>query len=55
MKLCVKKVYCPTCQRLVKCHEEYDSGKLRVLCFKCGNPVWLKEGGAWKYARSGTQ
>jgi transcription elongation factor Elf1 len=49
MKQCVKRVYCPTCQKLVKCQEKTDGGKLQIVCSRCGNPVQSQESGKWRY------
>jgi transposase-like protein len=50
MKLCVKKVYCPTCHKLVSCKEQIVATGTRFVCAKCGGTIWTKEGTAWKYA-----
>jgi DNA-directed RNA polymerase subunit M/transcription elongation factor TFIIS len=49
MKICIKKIYCPTCQRLVKAKEDTANANLRVVCPKCKNTIWTKEGLAWRY------
>ncbi len=49
MKLCVKKIYCPACQRLVRCHEQAINGKINIVCSRCGNPIWIKDGLTWRY------
>ena len=53
VKLCVKKIYCPKCQRLVKCQEQTTNNTLRILCSRCGSPIWVKDGVTWKYVKAG--
>ena len=50
MKLCVKKVYCPTCHKLVNCKDQIAPTGTRFVCAKCGGLVWSKEGLQWKHA-----
>ncbi len=51
MKLCVKKIYCPGCQRLVRCHEQPVNDITNIVCSRCGNPIWIiKDGINWRYA-----
>ena len=49
MKLCVKKIYCPGCQRLVRCHEQPANGKINIVCSRCGNVIWIKDAVTWRY------
>jgi hypothetical protein len=50
MKLCVKRIYCPDCRRLARGREETVDGKThRILCGRCGRPIWLWDGLTWKY------
>ncbi len=49
MKLCVKKVYCPSCRKLANCREQITNNTLRVVCSRCGGTIWTKEGTVWKY------
>ena len=49
MKMCIKKIYCDSCQKLVKCREQEAGGGTQVLCFKCGRTLRLLEGATWKY------
>jgi len=50
MKLCVKKIYCPDCRRLVRGREETITGNTRrVFCARCGKALWLWDGITWKY------
>lgn len=51
MKLCVKRVFCPNCQRLVSCKEETSKGVVKVLCTRCEKLVWTHDELKWKYAR----
>jgi len=41
VKLCVKRIYCPGCQRLVRGREETVNGRIRILCGRCGRTLWL--------------
>jgi len=50
MKLCVKRIYCPGCQRLVRGREETVNGRIRILCARCGGIIWLRDGIGWRYA-----
>jgi hypothetical protein len=49
VKLAVKKVMCPKCQRLRRTKEVKSAGKLQFVCVKCGNTIWQKEGFDWRY------
>ncbi len=32
MKTCIKRVYCPVCQKMVRCHEQKAEGQTNVVC-----------------------
>jgi hypothetical protein len=50
MKLCTKRIYCPDCRRLVRGREEtINSNTHRVLCGRCGRPLWFWNGITWRY------
>lgn len=51
MELCVKKVYCPRCQRLVQCRDETANDQVRVLCPRCGKPLWQWNGLTWRFVK----
>jgi len=53
MKLCVRKIYCDSCRKLVRCREEQANGNIRELCSKCGKLLRFREGLAWRYVREG--
>jgi RNase P subunit RPR2 len=53
MKLCVKRIYCPACRRLVKGKEYKGNGSISVSCFRCGRPVWINNGVSWRYIQRG--
>lgn len=55
MKLCVKKVYCPNCSQLVKGQESRDNTTVSIICPKCTNTVWIRDGNTWKYSKSGNR
>ena len=51
MKMCVKKVFCPNCQKLMACREQKVDGQSQVLCFKCGRQLRLWTGTSWRLVR----
>jgi transcription elongation factor Elf1 len=51
MKLCVKKSYCPRCQKLVTCHEQKTDSQAQVVCSRCGQLLWVWNGIHWRYVR----
>lgn len=51
MKLIVKKIYCPTCQKLVMPVEEKTANGAKVNCPKCKNTIWTKEVSDWRYTK----
>jgi len=46
-----KKIYCPSCQRLVSWKEQKNGETVQYSCLICGKAVWTKEGIVWKYGR----
>ncbi len=46
-----KKIYCPSCQRLVAWKEAKNGETVTYTCLICGGTIWLKEGIAWKYGK----
>ena len=46
MKLCIKRVYCPVCQKMVRCHEQKVEGVTQVVCHE-GHPVRSWNGVRW--------
>jgi hypothetical protein len=34
MKLCIKKIYCDSCQKLFKCREQEAGSGTQILCSK---------------------
>ena len=48
MRLCVKKVYCPYCQRLVGCRAEKNDKKVRILCGREGHLLYIWNGVTWE-------
>jgi RNase P subunit RPR2 len=51
MKLCIKRIYCDNCHKLVRCREQEASGASQILCLKCGRPLRFLDGTTWKYAQ----
>jgi len=49
MKLVVKKIYCPTCLKLVMPIEEKTPTGSRIVCQKCKNVIWTKDNFAWRH------
>ena len=47
MKVCVKKIYCSACQRLVNCYEQATNGTIHVLCRRCGKLLRVWNGVRW--------
>jgi hypothetical protein len=46
------KIYCPDCMRLVG-HQNTKSpdGSLRVVCGRCGKPLYDFDGNLWTYLK----
>ncbi len=53
MRQRTKKIYCGSCQRLVKGREQKANSNTRVLCSRCGRPLWVWDGIAWRYMKEG--
>ena len=51
MKMCIKKLYCGNCKKLVSGSEQKVSGATQVICCTCKQPLWLSNGGGWKNIR----
>jgi RNase P subunit RPR2 len=51
MKLVVKKIYCPNCQKLVNGQEQMVNGQVRVLCSRCERLLRFWDGVVWKHVR----
>ena len=52
MKIAVKKIRCPTCQKLVMCREEKVNDTIRITCAECKNTIWVKENLSWHHIKS---
>ena len=50
MKLCVKKIYCPTCKQAVRAREQYGNGQDWISCSKCGRTIRVGNGIYWRAA-----
>ncbi|MBI2851846.1 MAG: hypothetical protein HYX84_01905 [Chloroflexi bacterium] len=51
MKIVIRKLRCPTCQKLVRGHAQKMNSQLKVLCSACGNPLRLWTGTSWRILR----
>lgn len=47
MKVCVKRLHCPHCLRLVRCVEQKGNGVVNVTCPRCKNLLYTWNGVAW--------
>lgn len=52
MKQCVKRIYCPTCKKLVRCHEKEEGNKLHVICNRCANQILSRQKNVWRYVKA---
>ena len=52
MKLAVRKVYCPKCQKLSHVSEENTTTGIRFVCQKCKTVIWTKENYAWRHVKA---
>lgn len=48
MKICVKKIYCSNCRRLVRCREQATNGAVQVICSRCGKLLRIWNGITWQ-------
>jgi len=53
MRLCIKKIYCDSCQKLVRGREQRVDSHTHILCSKCSRLLWVREGVTWRYMRGG--
>jgi len=52
MELCIKKIYCPTCQRLIKPKEQRNNDdSITILCHLCHGPIRTWDGTRWRLKR----
>lgn len=49
MKVCVKKIRCPNCERMIKCEEQPANGNIRVVCPSCKKLLYTWNGVSWKF------
>lgn len=52
MKLCVRKIYCSTCKKLVRCQEKKVNGDMFVSCPNCKTVLWSWRGVRWVFTGS---
>ena len=51
MKIVVKKVHCPKCERLVSVREQAGSEITQLFCTRCGQLLWQWDGIKWRQVR----
>ena len=51
MKIAVKKLRCPKCERLVRVREQASDGSIHIICVRCGQLVWTWDGIKWRQIR----
>lgn len=57
MKLCLKRVYCTACCRLVRGRDhraQGDTNRVEIICCRCGKLLHAGNGLTWKYVRDST-
>ncbi len=55
MELCIKKIYCPSCRKLVKPIEQWNADIIIVLCPLCNEPIRTWDGNRWRLKKGVTQ
>ena len=53
MRLCIKKIYCNSCKKLVMGREKRVDSHTHILCSKCSRLLRVPEGGTWRYMSGG--
>jgi len=48
MKLIVKRMYCPTCLKLIRARDEKAGSEIQVICTQCGTILYSWNGIRWK-------
>jgi len=51
MKIPVKKVRCPKCERLVRVREQAHDGGIQLSCIRCNQIIWSWDGIKWHQVR----
>jgi hypothetical protein len=51
MKIVVKKIHCPKCERLVSVREQVGNGVTQLFCMRCGQLLWQWDGIKWRQVR----
>ena len=51
MKLSVKRIYCPSCGKLVRGIEQKVNDNTLVTCSRCTTPLYLWDGIIWRQQR----
>ena len=51
MKIVIKKVRCPKCERLVRVREQTHDGVIQLSCIRCGQLIWVWDGIKWRQIR----
>ena len=47
MKMCIKRVFCPVCQKMARCHEQKVEHNVQVVCTK-GHSLRMWNGVRWR-------
>ncbi len=53
MRLLIKKLYCPSCQKLVKGNEQVVDNIAQVVCPRCKRVLCFWNGIIWRYTKEG--
>jgi hypothetical protein len=51
MKIVIKKIHCPKCERLVRVREQTHDGAIRLSCVRCEQPICVWDGIKWRQIR----
>ncbi|MCX6004491.1 MAG: hypothetical protein NT082_02300 [Chloroflexi bacterium] len=50
MQIAVKKIYCPSCRKLVKAREQFSKTEKQILCSKCSRSLYTWTGLRWNFS-----
>ncbi len=54
MRLPIKKIYCPKCQRLIKGQTQSPNSATQVVCPRCSQSLWFWKSTTWRSAGNRT-